>query len=68
MIDLKRAREVLDRDHYGLDKVKERIIQHLAVMKLTDKKRGTILLFEGLPERVKQASARVLPKPSEENT
>ena len=49
VIDLKRAREVLDRDHYGLDKVKERIIQHLAVMKLTDKKRGTILLFEGPP-------------------
>ena len=48
-IDLKRAREVLDRDHYGLEKVKERIIQHLAVMKLTDKKRGTILLFEGPP-------------------
>ncbi|HAK45036.1 MAG TPA: endopeptidase La, partial [Spirochaeta sp.] len=48
-IDLKFAREVLNRDHYGLEKVKDRIVQHLAVMKLTEKKRGTILLFEGPP-------------------
>ncbi len=48
-IDLQRAREVLDRDHYGLKEVKNRIVQHLAVMKLTEKKRGTILLFEGPP-------------------
>lgn len=47
--DLKHAREILNRDHFGLDKVKDRIIQHLAVMKLTEKKRGTILLFEGPP-------------------
>ncbi len=48
-IDLVKAREILNRDHYGLEKVKDRIIQHLAVMKLTEKKRGTILLFEGPP-------------------
>ncbi|MDC7225446.1 MAG: endopeptidase La [Spirochaetales bacterium] len=48
-IDLKKAREILNRDHFGLDKVKDRIVQHLAVMKLTEKKRGTILLFEGPP-------------------
>lgn len=33
-IDLERAREILDHDHYGLDKIKKRILQHLAVMKL----------------------------------
>lgn len=48
-IDLEKAREVLNRDHYGLKDVKDRIIQHLAVMKLTSKKRGTILLLEGPP-------------------
>ncbi len=48
-IDLEKARKILDEQHYGLDKVKERIIQHLAVLKLTDKKRGTILLLEGPP-------------------
>lgn len=33
-IDLARAREILDKDHYGLDKIKKRVLQHLAVMKL----------------------------------
>lgn len=48
-LDLKQARKILDKDHFGLEKVKDRIIQHLAVMKLTKNKRGTILLFEGPP-------------------
>lgn len=48
-IDLTRAEEVLDRDHYGLDKIKRRILEHLAVMKLTPEKRGSILLFLGPP-------------------
>ncbi|HVK62795.1 MAG TPA: endopeptidase La [Bdellovibrionales bacterium] len=48
-IDLKKAREVLDHDHYGLDKIKKRIIEHLATMKLKEGGRGLILLFNGPP-------------------
>ena len=48
-VDLKAAREVLDARHYGLDKVKERIIQHLAVTQLKADKRGSVLLLVGPP-------------------
>jgi ATP-dependent Lon protease len=48
-IDLKKAREQLDHDHYGLDKIKKRIIEHLATMKLKEGGRGLILLFNGPP-------------------
>ena len=48
-IDLEKAREVLDEDHYGLKKVKNRVIQQLAVMSLNKKQSGTILLFVGAP-------------------
>jgi ATP-dependent Lon protease len=48
-LDLDAARASLDRDHYGLDKIKKRIIQHLAVMKLKKGARGSILLFVGPP-------------------
>lgn len=48
-IDLKEAEEILDEDHYGLKKVKERIIQQLAVMALNKKQSGSILLFVGAP-------------------
>jgi len=48
-IDIDIAREILEKDHYGLEKVKERIIQHLAVMKLKKGKKGTILLLIGPP-------------------
>lgn len=48
-IDLNRAEEILDEDHYGLKKVKERIIQQLAVMALNRKQYGSILLFVGAP-------------------
>ena len=48
-IDLKRAEEILDEDHYGLKKVKDRIIQQLAVMALNRKQYGSILLFVGAP-------------------
>ncbi len=48
-IDLKKARKVLDRDHYGLNKVKERILQQIAVMKLKNQEAGSILLFVGAP-------------------
>jgi len=48
-LDLERAREILDADHYDLDKVKERIIEHLAVSKLRNDPSGQILCFVGPP-------------------
>src|SRR5699024_7646002 len=48
-IDLKEAEKILEEDHYGLKKVKERIIQQLAVMALNRKQYGSILLFVGAP-------------------
>ena len=48
-LDLARAREVLDEDHYDLEKVKDRIIEHLAVSKLRNDPSGQILCFVGPP-------------------
>jgi ATP-dependent Lon protease len=48
-LDLKRAQTVLDEDHYGLEKVKERIVESLAVRKLKDKVKGPILCLVGPP-------------------
>jgi ATP-dependent Lon protease len=47
--DLKFAQEVLDNDHYGLDKIKERIVEYLAVQSRTNKLRGPILCLVGPP-------------------
>ncbi len=47
--DLQRAQEILDRDHFGLDKVKERIIEHLAVLKLKKNMKAPILCLYGPP-------------------
>ena len=62
-IDLKKARKVLDRDHYGLKKVKERILQHLAVMALHEqngeaRQKGTIILLVGAPGTGKTSMGR----------
>jgi ATP-dependent Lon protease len=48
-LDLTSARQILDRDHYGLELIKKRVLQHLAVMKLKKSGRGQILLFVGPP-------------------
>jgi len=48
-IDLQRARETLDSEHSGMNPVKERILEHIAVMKKTGKNRGSILCFVGAP-------------------
>ena len=48
-VDLTEARRILDADHYGLDKVKDLIIQHLAVLQLKKDKKGTVLLLVGPP-------------------
>ena len=47
--DLKRAEKILDKDHYGLEKVKERIIEHLAVLKLKGDMKSPILCLYGPP-------------------
>jgi len=48
-LDLKKAQEILDADHYGLETIKERIVEYLAVRKLKKKMRGPILCFLGPP-------------------
>ena len=48
-LDLKEAQKILDEDHYGLEKVKERIVEYLAVRKLKDKTKGPLLCFVGPP-------------------
>lgn len=48
-VDLDEAERILDEDHFGLDKIKKRILQHLAVMKLRKTHQGSILLFVGPP-------------------
>lgn len=48
-IDLTKAEKILDEEHYGLKKAKERIIQQIAVMALNKKQSGSILLFVGAP-------------------
>jgi len=57
-IDIEEARRVLESNHNGLEKVKERIIQHLAVMKLKEEKQGSILLFAGPPGTGKTSLGR----------
>jgi len=47
--DLKHAQKVLDEDHFGLEKVKERIIEHLAVLKLKGDLKAPILFLYGPP-------------------
>ena len=48
-LNLKRAEKILNEDHYGLEKVKERILEYLSVRKLTSKAQGPILCFVGPP-------------------
>ena len=56
--DIKRAEKVLNEDHYGLDKVKDRILEFLAVRQLVKKTPGTILCFVGPPGVGKTSLAR----------
>ncbi len=56
--DINEAERILDEDHYGLEKVKERILEHLAVQALTDKLRGPILCLVGPPGVGKTSLAR----------
>ncbi len=57
-LDVDRAEEILEEDHYGLDKPKERILEYLAVLKLVKKVHGPILCFVGPPGVGKTSLAR----------
>ena len=61
-LDLKKAEEILDEDHYGLEKVKERIIESLAVRKIKEKAKGTILCLVGPPGVGKTSLGRSIAK------
>ena len=60
--DLKRARRVLDKDHFGLEKVKDRIIEYLAVLKLKKDMKGPILCLYGPPGVGKTSLGRSIAK------
>ncbi len=56
--DIKKAEQILDEDHYGMEKIKERILEHLAVRSFSGKTEGTILCLVGPPGTGKTSIAR----------
>ncbi|MCX7748179.1 MAG: endopeptidase La [Clostridia bacterium] len=62
IIDLKRAEDILEEDHYGLEKVKERIIEYLAIRKLKNDLKGPILCLAGPPGVGKTSIAKSIAK------
>lgn len=65
--DLTKARQILNEQHYGLEKVKERIIQHLAVLQLKKDKKGSILLLVGPPGTGKTSLGKSIAEALERN-
>jgi len=61
-IDVKQAQEILDADHYGLDKPKERILEYLSVHSLVERLRGPVLCLVGPPGVGKTSLARSIAK------
>ncbi|MBE5769246.1 MAG: endopeptidase La [Clostridiales bacterium] len=61
-LDLRRARKMLAKDHYGLEKVKERIIEYLAVLRMKEDMKGPILCFVGPPGVGKTSIVRAIAK------
>ena len=66
-LDIKKARKVLDEEHYGLSDVKERIIEYLAVRKISPKLNGPILCFVGPPGVGKTSIAKSIAKAMNRN-
>ena len=65
--DIKKAKSVLDKDHYGLDKVKERILEYLAVQQRTRKVKGPILCLAGPPGVGKTSLGQSIAKATNRN-
>ncbi|ADG83397.1 endopeptidase La [Thermincola potens] len=66
-LDINQAEMVLNEDHYGLDKVKERILEYLAIRKLAKKLKGPILCFVGPPGVGKTSLAKSIARALERN-
>jgi ATP-dependent Lon protease len=60
VIDIKKAKSVLDQDHYGLSRIKDRILEYLSVRKLNPKTKGPILCFVGPPGVGKTSLGRAI--------
>ena len=65
--DIKKAQSVLDKDHYGLEKVKERILEYLAVQQRTSKVKGPILCLVGPPGVGKTSLGQSIAKATNRN-
>lgn len=65
--DLDHAQQVLDRDHYGMEKVKERVLEYLAARAMSGKKDAAILCLVGPPGTGKTSIARSIAKATNKN-
>ncbi len=62
-IDLNKAEEILNEDHYGLDKVKERVLEYLAVMQLSEDSKALFSVWSDLRESARLLSQEASPDP-----
>ncbi|MEF3279593.1 MAG: endopeptidase La [Elusimicrobiota bacterium] len=67
LLDISKARDILDKEHFGLRKPKERVLEYLAVTKLTEKLKGPILCFVGPPGVGKTSIARSIANSMQRN-